>query len=73
MQNLFEASSYHIATATIVLNVFDEMLGYRVEQSLESRGSGSNMVTGASFFAGAWTGAALLECSPAQAFPSPHS
>jgi CheY-specific phosphatase CheX len=68
MQNIFQPSSYHNATATIVLDVFDEMLGYQVEQSLESRALESDMVTAAIFFGGAWKGAAMLECSPAQAF-----
>jgi CheY-specific phosphatase CheX len=66
--SIFDASSYHVATTQIVHDVFETMLKYPVESVPESYAEKRDAVTAAIFFAGAWTGATLLECSEAQAF-----
>lgn len=68
MQNIFEASTWQVASAQIVHDVFGTMLDYQVGKSADSYEPGANMVTAVVFFAGAWKGATVLECSQEQAF-----
>jgi chemotaxis protein CheX len=68
MQSIFEASTYEAASAQIVHDVFETMLCYQVDRSCDEYAPGPNMVTAVVFFAGAWKGATVLECSRDQAF-----
>jgi len=59
-------TSYEETTAQIVHDVFETMLGSDVHESDDVYQPTRNQVTATIFFAGAWKGAVVLECSEAQ-------
>ncbi len=67
MTSIFETSTYETMTAQIVQNVFETMLRYQIQESSDDYRPQTNVVTSAIFFAGAWKGAVVLECSEDQA------
>lgn len=66
MSAIFEVSSYEAMTSQIVQNVFQTMLCYEINESLDDYEGRGNMVTSAIFFAGAWKGAVVIECNESQ-------
>lgn len=68
MPSIFDGSTYDAPIAQIAQDVFQTMLDYPVEQSLEEHVGKADAVTAAIFLAGTWQGAVILECNQAQAF-----
>jgi CheY-specific phosphatase CheX len=67
MESIFETSTYEAMTTQIVCDVFDTMLQYPIAECEEDYSNRSTVITAAIFFAGLWKGAAILECSEAEA------
>ena len=67
MASIFETSTYEALTVHIVQDVFETMLRYQIQESSEDYSPRMNLVTSAIFFAGAWKGAVVLECSEGEA------
>jgi CheY-specific phosphatase CheX len=67
MQSIFETSTYAEVTVRIVCDLFDTMLQYETRESDEDYVGQNDGVTSAIFFAGAWRGAVVVECSEQQA------
>ena len=67
MASIFEISTYEAMTAQIVHDVFETMLQYQIQESSDDYQTRTKGVTSAIFFAGAWKGAVILECSQEQA------
>jgi len=66
MSPILEMTTYDAMTVQIVHDVFETMLGYEIHESLDDYRTRMNVVTSAIFFAGAWKGAVILECSEKQ-------
>lgn len=66
MSTTFEMSAYETMVAQIVHDVFETMLGYDIYESADDYSARTEVVTSAIFFAGAWKGAVVLECSEEQ-------
>jgi CheY-specific phosphatase CheX len=67
MQSIFETSTYEETITQIVCDVFDTMLDYTIAECAEDYNNRTSVLTAAVFFAGLWKGAAILECSEAEA------
>lgn len=67
MASIFETSTHEAMTAQIVGDVFRTMLRYEIHDSSDDYNARMHVVTSAIFFAGAWKGAVVLECSEDQA------
>lgn len=67
MDSIFETSTYEATIAQIVCDVFETMLRYEITECDEDYSNRHTVVTAAVFFAGLWKGAAILECSEAEA------
>jgi len=65
--SIFETSPCETMTAQIVQDVFETMLRYEIREFPANYEARSTIVTSAVFFAGAWKGAVIVECSDAQA------
>ena len=72
MPQLFPLSIYRSDLAQIAESVFQTMLNLEVHQAEISWAPAPEMVTAAIYFAGAWKGAVLLECSRTQSYEFTH-
>lgn len=66
MPVIFEPSTYEETTCQIVRDVFATMLAYEIHESGDDYNSRTNTITSAVFFAGAWKGVVIVECSEEQ-------
>jgi chemotaxis protein CheX len=64
--------SYRLEESQIISDVFETMLGLAVERREGDWRCEMPPVTGAIFYAGAWNGALLVECTQEQAFQFTH-
>ena len=72
MQATFPLSIYREDLARIVVSVFQTMLQLETAPAKTEWSPSSEGLTAAIYFAGAWRGAVLLECTRAQAFEFTH-
>ena len=67
MPDLLPLQLYRTDLIRIVVSVFQTMLNMEAEPVPNVWESGRDIITGAVYIAGAWRGAVLIECKPAQA------
>ncbi len=60
--------SYRPEETQIIGDVFRTMLGLTIERAADGVSSDASPVTGAVYYAGAWNGALLVECTLEQSF-----
>lgn len=68
MTQPFPLSPYRDSLAGLVTSVFETLLNLPVRERLETPPALPNSFSGAIYYAGAWQGAFLVECSHEQAF-----
>lgn len=66
MDTLF-ASTYAVEIAQVVADVFDSMLRCHAAPAPEPRMPETGLITAAVFYAGAWQGAIMIECTREEA------
>ncbi len=72
MQSTFPLSVYRADLARIVVSVFQTMLDLETTATETASAPAPDGLTAAVYFAGAWKGAVLLECTRPQAFEFTH-
>ncbi len=72
MQATFPLSIYRADLARIVVSVFQTMLELEITATETAGAPAADGLTAAVYFAGAWKGAVLLECTRPQAFEFTH-
>lgn len=72
MQATFPLSIYRSDLAQIVVSIFQTMLQLEIAPAEDSWAPAPETITAAVYFAGAWKGAVLLECTWSQAYEFTH-
>jgi chemotaxis protein CheX len=72
MSTHLAVDSYRLEEAQIIADVFQTMLGVMVERVPGTWHSDTPPVTAAVYYAGAWNGALLVECTREQSFQFTH-